>query len=163
MAEAQRPTTAGDMAHTWCNAGFCLTLEGKAVVGYKDGGFDLIPSTAPSGQGDILTELGYYGQAAIDEAEAEKQESAERREMLLRRWTAIFEINALPNARTIFEQSHPRFKSNLFMPTSSSSASLRRFDAVVAASQHERWLTTGHLNNCDYGIARVYPLDREIA
>ena len=141
----------GDMVDRW----FLLNPEGQAVVGYKDGGFDLIPFGSVK---DILTGLGYYGQAAIDQAEAEEKASAERREMH-EKVDAYFndDANRVDDGEPNFTTRPIQIES--FMPR-------RQFYIepdgiwldVYNSADGDDWSR----NNTDYGIASKYRYDAEI-
>ena len=142
----------GDMEDRW----FMLDPSGNAVIGYKDGGFDLIPFGSVK---EILIELGYYGQEAIDKAETEKKASADRRGMR-KKVEDFFNSPALetPEAVTF---SVPPIRIESHMPR-------RQFRIIEGealwievhnTADGDNWA----LNNCDYGIARRYPFDAKIA
>ena len=141
----------GEMVDRW----FLFDPDGEIVVGYKDAGFDLLPFGSVK---DILTELGYYGQEAIDAADAEKQAAAQRREMR----EAIFNHFAQYALETpdAIKFTTPPIEIDSHMPR-------RRFRIEDGALWIERHNTADgddwSLNNCDYGIASKYPFDAEIA
>ena len=141
----------GEMVDRW----LLFDPDDEIVVGYRDAGFDLIPF------GDVkslLTELGYYGQAAIDKADAEKKESAQRQEMRAE-IDAFFGSPALetPDAVTF---TAPAIHIESYLPR-------RQFRIEDGALWIERHNTSDgddwSLNNSDYGIASKYPFDPEIA
>ena len=141
----------GEMVDRW----LLLDPDGKIVVGVKDGGFDLIPFGNVK---SILTELGYYGQEAIDKEAAEKKASTERREMRDEVFNHFAQYPIETPDQVSFETQPIYLESH--MPR-------RRFRIEGDALWIERHNTSDgddwSLNNCDYGIASRYPFDAKIA
>ena len=141
----------GEMQDRW----LLLDPNGNIVVGYKDGGFDLLPF------GDvksILTDLGYYGQDAVDKKQSDKAEAAERMRM---RSEVDGYFQSMPSQKPVnFSSEVPPVQIESFMPR-------RQFrilgDSLVLESHNTGDGDDWSLNNCDYGIATVFPFDPEIA
>ena len=141
----------GDMEDRW----FLLDPSGNAVVGYKDGGFDLIPFGSVK---EILIELGYYGQSAINEKQQADEARANRRAM--RSAIEHYFENTESETPESFESDAPILRIESHMPR-------RQFcildDAIVLevhnTSDGDNW----SLNNCDYGVASVFPYESKIA
>lgn len=135
---------------------FLFDPDGNAVVGYKDGGFDLLPFGNVK---EILTSLGYYGQEAIDKAEAEEKASADRRDMR-EKVDAYFndDANRLDNSEPNFTTRPIQIES--FMPR-------RQFyiepDGIWMDTYNSADGDDWSCNNTDYGIASKYRYDAEIA
>ena len=141
----------GEMQDRW----LLLDPDGEIVVGYKDAGFDLLPFGNVK---SVLTELGYYGQAAIDEADAAERTSAARREMREAIFNHFAQYAIETPAQANFET--PAIYIDSYMPR-------RRFRIESDALWIERHNTADgddwSINNCDYGIASRYPFDATIA
>lgn len=141
----------GEMQDCW----LLFDPDGTIVVGYKDGGFDLIPF---GNVRSILTELGYYGQDAIDEAEAAEKQATERRQMRAR-VDAFFNASALETPESVQFETPPIYTES-HMPR-------RRFRIEANGLWIEAHNTSDgddwSRNNCDFGIASRYPFDSQIA
>ena len=146
----------GDLVERW----FLIDSDGEAVVGAKDGGGFIAEFGSVK---SILTELGYYGQEAIDKAAEETKDREERHQMRAK----VDDYFADDANRTgeIFEDAQSQFtvhpiKIEKHYPR-------RQFRIESDCIWHERHNSSAGddwaLNNCDYGIATQYKLDAEIA
>ena len=142
----------GEMVQRW----FLLDPAGDAVVGFKDGGGYI----AEFGDVEsVLTEIGYYGQAAIDKAAAAEEEASARRQMR-EAIDTFFRQPALEVPETDVEIDQPVIHIEYYLPR-------RQFQIIEGdalwikvhnTSDGDDWSQ----NNCDFGIARRYPFDSQI-
>ena len=146
----------GDLVTRW----FLIDPDGNAVVGAKDGGGYIAEFGSVKA---ILTGLGYYGQEAIEKAESKTKARQERREMRAK-VDAYFDDDANRTGET-FEDAQSQFTAR---PVAIEKHAPRRQFRIEAdciwyethnRSDGDDW----SLNNSDYGIARQYKFDAEIA
>lgn len=148
----------GELVDAW----FLLGPDGEVVCGWKDSITEELASTGPSLK-TLLTELGYYGQEAIDKAAAEAKAQAERRQMR-EKVDAYFDDDANRTGE-VFEDAQAEFTAKpIYLE---SHYPRRRFriesDCIWHESHNRSDGDDWSLNNCDYGIARQYKFDSEIA
>ena len=149
----------GEVADGW----FLLNPNGEVVRGAKAAvsGEEVVETGPPLK--NILTELGYYGQEAIDalvEAKAAQTEHKRMRETV----AAYFADDANRTGET-FEDAESEFSTRpVYLE---SHYPRRRFrietDALWLESHNTSDGDDWRFNNCDYGIARQYKYDAEIA
>ena len=148
----------GELVDAW----FLLGPDGEVVCGWKDSITEELASTGPSLK-NLLTELGYYGQEAIDRAEAKAKEAAARREMRAK-VDAYFADDenrtgeTFENAQSLF--TAPPIEIEKHYPR-------RQFRIEKDCMWHEAWNSSDgddwSRNNSSYGIARQYKFNAEIA
>ena len=146
----------GDMVDAW----FLLDPNGDAVVGAKDA---ITVELATFGSvKSILTELGYYGQAAVDTAKAETEKRQERHEMRAKVDAYFDDAN---RTGEVFEDAQSKFTVRpIQLEQNYPRRQFRIEDDCIWHETHNRsdgddW----SLNNSDYGIATQYKFDAEIA
>ena len=141
----------GEMQSRW----LLFDPDGEIAVGYKDGGFDLIPFGSVK---EILIELGYYGQSAIDEKQQADEARANRKAM--RHAIESYFENTESEMPESFESDAPVLRIESHMPR----RQFRILDGALVLEVHntsdgDNW----SINNCDYGVASVFPYQAEIA
>ena len=148
----------GEVIDAW----FLLDPDGEVVCGWKDSITEELASTGPSLK-TLLTDLGYYGQEAIDKAEAEAQARAERRQMR-EKVDAYFANDANLTGET-FESAEAEFTTRPIMIEKHYPR--RQFRIESDCIWHESHNTSDgddwRFNNSSYGIANQYKFNADIA
>lgn len=148
----------GELVDAW----FLLGPDGEVVCGWKDSITEELASTGPS-LNTLLTELGYYGQEALDKAAAEATQRQARREMRAK-VDAYFANDANRTGET-FENAQAEFTTRPIQIEKHYPRRQFRIETDCLwyeehnSSDGDDW----SLNNCNYGIARQYKFDAEIA
>ena len=146
----------GDFVEYWA----LLDSAGNEVVGKTDGGgwIKEIGSVKR-----ILTELGYYGQEAVDAAAEAKAKSVERKRM--REAVDAYFANDANRTGETFENAQAEFTTRPIQIEKHHPRRQFRIekDCIWYESHNRSDGDDWSLNNCDYGIARQYKFDTEIA
>ena len=146
----------GDIVENW----ILLDPNGEAVIDFKDGGGWV---KEIGNLKSILTQLGYYGQEAIDRSQAEAEARSERRQMRAK-VDAYFADDANRTGET-FENAQAEFTTRPVVIENHYPRRQFRIenDCIWLESHNQSDGDDWSLNNCDYGIARQYKFDTEIA
>ena len=111
----------------------------------------------------LLTELGYYGQDAIEKAKAEAETRKERRKM--REKVDAYFADDSNRTGEKFENAEPHFTARPL--TIEKHYPRRQFRIEKDCIWHEEWNSSDgdmwSLNNSDYGFASQFKFDAEIA
>ena len=149
----------GEMADGW----FLLDPDGEVVRGSEPamGGEEIVETGKPVKI--LLTELGYYGQEAIEVLAVQREELAEHRKM--REAVDAYFKNEANRTGEKFDDAESEFTTKAIYIESHYPR--RRFRIETDALWHESHNTSDgdmwSLNNSDYGIATQFKFDETIA
>ena len=149
----------GEVADAWT----LLNSDGEEVIGAKVGvsGEEVIQTGTTVKA--LLTELGYYGEDA--KREAEEQETARQERVAMREKIDAYFSNDANRTGETFEDAQAEFTAR---PIQIEKHYPRRqfrieSDCIWHESHNRSDGDDWSLNNCDYGIARQYNFDSQIA